>query len=282
MQRILNLTAILLFAAGALLAATKTHAAEATFTRSLAINGHAELTVETGSGTIHLTRGPAGSIHVFGRVRSSWGGSDQRVREIADHPPVQQTGNIVRIGAGLHNLHNISIDYEVQAPDGVLLNASTGSGNINNDGVGQNAKLETGSGNIHASGLKGSFSVETGSGNIFADQETAGDVKAETGSGNLELHRIRGSLKAETGSGAIKVDGAPTGNWKLETGSGSIEIWTNNANFNLDAESGSGAIHLDRAILTQGSEGKHHISGKVGSGGPLVRLEAGSGSIRVH
>lgn len=282
MQRFLHFTAILFFSASALLYAARSHAAEATFTRAVAVSGRADLTVETGSGTIHLTRGPAGSIHVFGRVRSGWGGNEQRVREIADHPPVQQTGNIVRIGTGLHNLQNISIDYEIQAPEDVLLNASTGSGAINDDGVGQNAKLGTGSGNIRANGLKGSFSVETGSGSIVATQENSGDVKAETGSGSIELHHILGALKAGTGSGSLKIDGQPSANWKLETGSGSVEVWTNNANFNLDAESGSGSIHIDRAIQMSSSEGKHHISGRIGNGGPQVRIEAGSGSIRVH
>lgn len=282
MQRFLHFTAILLFAASALIHATRAYAAEATFTRTLAVGDRADLTVETGSGTIHLMRGPAGSIHVFGRVRSGWGGSEQRVREIADHPPVQQTGNIVRIGAGLRHLQNISIDYEIQAPEGVQLNASTGSGAINDDGVGLNAKLGTGSGNIRANGLKGSFSLETGSGSIVATQETSGDVKAETGSGSIELHHILGALKAETGSGAIKVDGQPTANWKLGTGSGSVEVWSNNASFNLDAESGSGSIHIDRPVQMSNSSGKHHISGRIGSGGPQVRIEAGSGSIRVH
>lgn len=282
MRRFLHFTVILLFAAGALLHTAKVHAAEATFTRTLSVGNRADLTVETGSGTIHLMRGPAGSIHVFGRVRSSWGGSEQRVREIADHPPVQQTGNIVRIGTGLHHLQNISIDYEIQAPEDVQLNASTGSGAINDDGVGVNAKLGTGSGNIRANGLKGNFSLETGSGSIVATQETSGDVKAETGSGSIELHHILGALKAETGSGSLKIDGQPTANWKLETGSGSVEIWSNNANFDLDAESGSGSIHVDRAIQMSGSTGKHHISGRIGNGGPQVRIEAGSGSIRVH
>jgi DUF4097 and DUF4098 domain-containing protein YvlB len=282
MKRFLNFAALLLIAVSAFSSVVKAHAAEATFTRTLTTGSKAELDVETGAGTIHLTRGPAGSIRIFGRVRGGWGTSEDRIREIAAQPPIQQTGNIVRVGANRQNLHNISIDYEIQAPEDVLLNASTGSGNIVDDGVGQNTKLETGSGNIHATGIKGGFSVGTGSGAIFADQAIAGDVKAETGSGSIELHHIRGAIKGHTGSGSIKIDGAPTSSWKLEAGSGSIEIWTSNASFDLDAETGSGSIHSDRAVAVQSAEGKHHISGKIGSGGPQIRIETGSGSIRVH
>lgn len=264
-------------------AATAAHATDATFERTLTVSGKVDLTVTTGSGTIHLKRGPAGSIHVFGRVRPGWGASDERVRQIAGHPPVQQTGNIVRIGFQHENLRNISIDYEVEAPESAILDAATGSGQILDDGVGQNARLSTGSGSIHATGLPGNFFLETGSGNIFASQDGTGDVKAETGSGSIELHHIRGMLKAETGSGGIKVDGAPIAAWKLETGSGSVEVWTNNASFNLDAESGSGGVHCDREVATQGSsEGRHHLTGRVGGGGPVLKIETGSGSIRVH
>ncbi len=76
-------------------------------------------------------------------------------------------------------MHNISIDYEIQAPADAYLDAASGSGDINDDGIGENAKLSTGSGNIHATGLHGSFSVETGSGDIYAEQTGEGDVKAQ-------------------------------------------------------------------------------------------------------
>ena len=256
--------------------------AEATFERDLAVNGRVDLTVATGAGSIHLTTGPAGHVHIVGRIRSSWGGSDSRVHEIADHPPIVQTGNVVRIGGGHENLHNISIDYEIQAPPDALLNAETGSGDLTDEGVGANAKFSTGSGSIRATGMQGGFTAETGSGDIDAEQTSAGDVKLETGSGDIEIKNMHGGLRAEAGSGNIKANGVPSGPWRLETGSGSIEIWTGAAAFTLDAEAGSGSIHCDREITMQGSLGRHHVAGKVGGGGPAVRAETGSGSIRIH
>lgn len=255
---------------------------EMTFERTLTVSGHVELDVATGSGSIHLTQGTGGQVHIVGRVRSSWGGSDEMVREIAGHPPIEQVGNIVRIGERHQNLHNISIEYEIEAPANAYLNAGTGSGGINDDGVGTDAKLSTGSGSIRATGLQGEFSVSTGSGGIYAEQTGTGDVKAETGSGSIELRGIHGGLRAHTGSGGIKVEGTPTGPWHLETGSGSIEFWSGNSAFTLDASSGSGGIHCDREMLTQGTADRHHMTGKISGGGPAVRMETGSGSIRVH
>jgi hypothetical protein len=257
-------------------------ATEQTFERDLTVSGRVDLSVATGSGSIHLTSGPAGRVHIFGRVRSSWGANDAEVHEIAANPPIEQTGNIVRIGLRHQRFHNISIDYEIQAPPDCFLNAATGSGNLSDDGVGADAKLGTGSGSIHATGLQGGFSAETGSGTIYAEEVGAGDVKAETGSGSIELKNLHGGLRAHTGSGSIKAGGTPTAPWRIETGSGGVEIWTGNAGLTLDAESGSGGIHSDRDIAAQGSLGRHHVTGKIGGGGPLVHIETGSGGIRIH
>ena len=273
-----------LFLAAAVLAMTSLPAlaSEATFERTLTVSGHVELSVGTGSGNVHLTHGPDNRVHIFGKVKSGWGGSEDRVREIAAHPPIEQTGSIIRIGERHESLHNISIDYEIETPANVFLDASSGSGNVIVDGVGENAKLSTGSGNIHAIGLHGGFSLITGSGDIYAEQTGEGDIKAQTGSGNIELRNLRGGLRAGTGSGDIKVGGAPTQPWHLETGSGNIEFWAGNAPLTLDASTGSGNIHTDKEIMTQGSSDHHHLTGKLNGGGPTVRIETGSGDIRVH
>jgi hypothetical protein len=266
----------------AALAAVPALASEATFERTLSVSGRVELSVSTGSGNIHLTRGADNQVHVYGKVKSGWGGSEERVREIAAHPPIEQTGNIIRIGSHHENLHNISIDYEIQAPGNAFLEAGSGSGDITVDGVGENAKISTGSGNIHASGLHGGFTVDTGSGNIYAEQTGQGDVKAQTGSGNIELRDLRGGLRAGTGSGDIKVGGTPASDWKLETGSGNVEFWPGSAAITLDASTGSGSVHTDREMMTQGTQDHHHVTGKINGGGPTVRIETGSGDIRVH
>lgn len=259
-------------------------ASEATFERNLSVSGHVDLTVSTGSGNIHLTRGSDNQIHIFGKVHSNnWNGDNEaRVREIAANPPIEQTGNIVRIGNRHEGWHNISIDYEIQAPASSFLSADSGSGDVNVEDVGDNAKLSTGSGNIHATGLHGGFSVSTGSGDIVAEQTGDGDVKAETGSGNIELRDIHGGLRAHTGSGNIKFHGAPTTDSKLETGSGNVELWPGETGFTLDASTGSGGIHSDAEMVVQGSFDHHHMTGRIHGGGPTVRVETGSGDIEIH
>jgi DUF4097 and DUF4098 domain-containing protein YvlB len=273
----------LLLAAAALgLAASSALASEYPFERTLTVSGQVQLSVATGSGNIHLTRGAGNQVHIIGKVKGGWGVSEERVKKIAANPPIEQTGNTVRIGGHHEDMHNISIDYEIQAPENALLEADTGSGDITVEGVGETAKISTGSGNIHATGLHGGFSVSTGSGDIYAEQTGAGDVKASTGSGNMELRNLHGGLHAGTGSGNIKVGGAPTTDWKLGTGSGDIELWPGSAGITLDASTGSGGIHSDHEVMTQGELNRHHVSGKLNGGGPAVRIVTGSGEIRIH
>lgn len=264
------------------LATLPVFAADATFDRTLTVNGRPELNLETGSGSVHLTAGPAGQIHIVGHVHSQWGGSADRVRDIAAHPPIEQTGTIVHIGRHMGFLQNISISYEIQAPADTYLDAGTGSGSILDEGMGANARLHAGSGDIRASGLRGGFSLEAGSGNIVVEFAGQGNGKAETGSGNIELRNLQGGLDARAGSGDIRVTGTPAAPWQIETGSGTVELATGDAGFSLEASCGSGHIHSDRPVTGQSSEGKHHLSGQIGSGGPTVRIQTGSGDVRIH
>ncbi len=275
--------ALLLVPAGAL-------AAEGNFDKTLTVNGNVSLSVDTGSGYIKITPGSDYQVHIVGHVKSngSWGiggssrNAEERVKEVVSHPPIDQTGNIIRVGKESHSLNHVSIDYDITAPRATALNAGSGSGDLRIDNVGVNAKLSTGSGNIEANALSGNTSLETGSGDITASQSGGGEVKAGTGSGNIHLQNVDGALKAETGSGNIEVSGKPRSGWKLGTGSGDVTLSTGGAAFNLDASSGSGGIKTDVPITMEGSLDRHHVTGKVNGGGPVVRVETGSGSIHIH
>ncbi|MGB6720830.1 MAG: DUF4097 family beta strand repeat-containing protein, partial [Terracidiphilus sp.] len=261
---------------------------EAEFDRTLNFSGKLELHVADASGNIRLTRGAANQIRIHGHVRSDDADEADQVRALAANPPIVQDGNVIRIGRDHEGNDNesrtshISIDYEIEAPADASLYAASGSGNIEDQGVGQGAQLSTGSGNIEATGLEGGFKTETGSGNIAIDEAGEGDAKAETGSGNIEVKGVHGALKAETGSGDIKAAGTPSSPWKLETGSGNVEFTPGNAPLNLNASTGSGSISSDRPMAIQVSSDGHRMSGQLNGGGPDVQIETGSGDIRIH
>jgi hypothetical protein len=283
-------------------------AAEKSFDRTLNVNGPVTLHVSTGSGYIHVSPGSDNQVHIVGHVKSNnswWGGgsSEEAVAKVADNPPVDQAGNIIRVGEEHGNdfFRHVSIDYEITTPSNTMLTAEsgsgdlqlsnlngtvkghTGSGSIRADKLGAGSRLDTGSGSIEASNLMGSASLETGSGEIKAQLNSAGDVVANTGSGSIKLTNVQGAVKAETGSGTLEISGQATSPWKLETGSGTISLQLGSgAHFNLDAETGSGTVKSDLPITMRGSMDKHHIVGTVNGGGPTIKAETGSGDIHIQ
>jgi beta-lactamase regulating signal transducer with metallopeptidase domain len=252
------------------------------FDRTLSVSGETQLVVSTGSGNIRLTKGSSAQIRIHGQIHINREAREVDARAIAANPPIEQNGNTIRVGLRDEHLDGISIDYVIEAPAETLLRAISGSGDIVDEGVGQNAKLETGSGDIRANGLQGPFLVKTGSGNITAEQTGQGDVKAETGSGNIEIKDIHGGFRAQTGSGDIKATGTPSALWNLQTGSGNIDFWPGNAPLTLDASTGSGSVTTDREMLVKGSLDRNHITGNLNGGGTTVRAQTGSGDIHVY
>ena len=312
----LFLTAAVMATSSAAFAASEGH-----FERTLRVNGAVNLQVETGSGSIDVRTGSSNEVHVVGHIRTSnwfFGSPEGAVERLEKDPPIQQSGNDIRIGhiddPSLRR--NISISYEVTVPASTQLRSSTGSGNqdvsgltgtveastgsgnvkladigagvrahsgsgnINIDNVKGSVYVRTGSGSIRAKDIAGGFDGETGSGHLSLDQTSPGSVRAETGSGGLDLHNVRGSLQARAGSGDIKADGDATGEWKVDTGSGNVELrFPRNASFDLNAHTGSGSINLAQSV--QGSVGKKEVNGKVGGGGVPVNVQTGSGDIRI-
>jgi hypothetical protein len=265
--------------------------ADGTFDKTLHVSGSVELSVGTGSGYIHVSPGSDNEVHIIGHVHANhsgwgnWGDShspEDQVKQVVANPPIEQNGNMITVGKHT-SYHNIAIDYDVTTPRGTNLEADSGSGDLRLTDIGGSLKANTGSGSIEASGLSGRVVLETGSGDIRADMHAAPDVKAQTGSGSIRLRGINGGLYAETGSGDIEIEGQPGSNWKLETGSGSVNLDTGGrGKFSLDATTGSGSIHSDPPISTHGSLEKHHITGDINGGGPAVRVETGSGDVRIR
>ena len=300
-------------------------AAEGHFARTLQVSGPVDLEIQTGSGTIEVRTGDSSTVRITGTIRSSggWfdsGGTDNRVHYLEANPPIEQHGNLIKIGhLEDHELeHNISISYEIVTPvetrlrsnsgsgeqsvDGLrgpveassgsghlkltnigdMVRASTGSGRISLQGVKGNVHASTGSGEITATGVAGGLHASTGSGSVTLRQTAPGDVEVSTGSGTLQLEGVHGAVRANTASGNILVEGEGQDSWRLSTASGNVTVrLPSQQGFTLHARTVSGNVHTDREMTVQGTLGKHELEGKVGGGGFLLDVSTVSGNIRV-
>lgn len=297
--------------------------AQGSFDRTLKVSGPVDLDIETGSGSITVRTGGADSVQVHATInaRNSFGMSaEEKVKRLQANPPIDQTGNTIRIGriSDSDVRQNVSIIYELTVPQQTQLRSHTGSGHQTVDGirgpltaqagsgsltisnVGGETRCHTGSGSIHldyihgavraeagsgsirANDIAGAFDAHTGSGSVELTQSAPGDVRVDAGSGSIELRNVKGGLRAQTGSGHITASGEPMAAWDVHTGSGGVTLHLPpQASFDLYAHTGSGRISSQRPITMQGSFGRHELRGKVGQGGISVELRTGSGNITI-
>jgi DUF4097 and DUF4098 domain-containing protein YvlB len=319
--RLIASVAVLVVCLHALPAAAST---EGSFQRTLTVTGPANVDLSTGSGSVHVRTGGSGQVEISAHIKvTNWLGGDgeRKVQEIEKNPPIQQSGNDIRIGHSDDSelFHNVSISYELVVPAetqlrshtgsggqtieglqreveietgsgglkisdmGNTVRAETGSGDVEIRGVKGNVRVKTGSGSIHAEDIGGGFDGQTGSGHIVLEQTAPGAVRAETGSGGMELRGVKGSLEATAGSGTITAEGDPTGAWMVHSGSGGIHLKLGSgAAFDLDAHTSSGSISVSQPVTVQGTMGKRELRGKVNGGGVQVEVETGSGNIEIQ
>jgi hypothetical protein len=327
----------LLAAVGVLLALFASHGrAEAqqavgSFERTLTVTGPADLDVQSGSGRIEVRSGQTGRIEINARITAgdwgNWGffgsrlSAQERVRRIEANPPVEQSGNRVRIGRiDDQELRNhVSISYTLVVPADTTLvsktgsgshlieglrgtitassgsgsirvrdaagdvQSSTGSGSIIADTVTGSFVASTGSGSIDGVNVKGGVTVKTGSGRIEVSQSGGGRVEASSGSGSIHLTGLRGGLRASTSSGTLRVQGEQTSDWRLATSSGSVTIeFAGKPAFALDAHSNSGRIDTQYPVMVVGLVDRRELRGSVNGGGPLLHVRTSSGGIRIR
>lgn len=185
------------------------------------------------------------------------------------------------------------------------LNIDTGSGHVEVENVAGDLLVDTGSGHVDVVGLRGDrasidtgsghvelrdaevprIMVDTGSGHVEMDQIVCDDLEVDTGSGHVEIDELSAqAAMVDTGSGRVRLELVAMGNgeFEVDTGSGSITfLMPANPSARVDAETSSGGIDVDVAGADFSREKRDHVRFEVGNGDADVRLDAGSGGIRI-
>lgn len=223
--------------------------AEGSFTRTLTVAGPVTLDVSTGSGSIVVRSGQAGSVRIEGRIKASQGGifgltslsPEERVRRIEQDPPIEQSGGRIRIGQIEEEAlkRGLSISYTLTVPSDASLQSRTGSGSQDVSGLDGPVDVSTGSGSIRVRDAGGDVRASTGSGSIAADR-VAGAFEARAGSGSIQGTAIGRAVTVKTGSGGIRVSQDGSGDVEATAGSGSIEL--SGVRAGVRATTGSGSL----------------------------------------
>ena len=292
-----------------------------TFDRDYTVTGPLRLEITNASGDIAIAGSADGRVHVRGEVRASGFGFDNPQKRLDDtiaNPPIEQTGETIRIGKEMSRMRNVSIAYSIQVPRDTEVNATVASGaqtirgvrgpvkvqaasgSIRAEKIERFAQLTTASGSISASDLGNDLRVFSASGSVTVSKvrgdvevnaisgvirisNPGGRVEADTASGNVDIQGAAHDVKAHAASGRVSVQGHPGGEnyWELKTASGSVQLSVPaSANLHLSAEAVSGEIRSDIPIVVE-EQGKHSLRAHMGSGGGRVDIHTVSGEIRI-
>ena len=268
-------------------------------TRILSIAYPGDRVIHRGMGRGSMTMMSVSSEGIFGgdvggrrRVRISASGdgteahADLRVRV-----PRGQTISL-HLGAGEVSVANVegNILIDVAAADittdntsgTLMLDAGSGRATVRN-ARGQLA-LDLGSGPVTLEGVDASsVLVDAGSGSITGAGITARELSLDAGSGSMRLARVSAeTVNLDSGSGSVDVELSTTlRSLAIDGGSGSITVRVpENIGATIEAETGSGGIDTDLELQVRRMS-RDRLSGTIGNGQAQVRIDSGSGRIRI-
>jgi hypothetical protein len=237
------------------------------------VSGKPDVALATFDGSIEIRPWDKSDVEVI---------IEKRGRDRADVAEIEvraeQHGNRIEVsivqpkrdrGFNLH-FHNRSAKLIVSMPAASDVVAKSGDGSIDIERIAGHVQLRSGDGSIRGRMLGGDVDVNTGDGSIKIDGKLTG-LQVHTGDGSVTVH-------AESGS-------APAGDWSITTGDGSVTLEVpDDFGAELDAHTGDGGIRMNDVTLSNvtGALGKHTVRGRLGNGGPAVKVRTGDGSITLR
>jgi DUF4097 and DUF4098 domain-containing protein YvlB len=295
----------------------------ATTDRTFTVSGPVRLELENGDGDSRVVVGAPGEVRVHAEFRAhgwAFDDPDRKLKEIVANPPFSQDGSLIRIGHSGWDMNSISAEYTVTVPPDTEMHGSSGSGNLDVNGIAGPAAFTVGSGNISATAIgndtravagsghvsvtdsQGRVEVTNGSGEVLV-RGAKNEVRVHTGSGDIRVEQPGANLVVETGSGDVDVTGAtadvrmhtssgdinlngnprPSSYWDIRASSGDVKLEVpSSASFRFHGHTGSGDFDVTIPHVTEGSSGNHVFQARVGDGQARVEVETSSGDISVH
>jgi len=270
--------------AGAMMAAPVARAEEVT--KTFAVNGHAQVHVQTDDGSVRVSTGDVQQVEI--RVVYTGYKLDKDLRV-----ETSQNGNSVEVQAKTASgswfsfgVRHSSLRVEVHMPKDADLTVETGDGSVEADSITGNLDVRTGDGHIAVQGAKGNIRLHSGDGHIEG-RGLDGRADITTGDGHVNIEGRFDALNIKTGDGSVtaRADKGSTVSspWNIHTGDGSVDLdLPGELQANLDASTHDGRISLGIPVMVEGTFSSTKIFGKMNGGGQAIVVRTGDGSIRLN
>jgi len=187
----------------------------------------------------------------------------------------------------------LALSLRIAVPPGTAVDARTGSGRIELEGLTGPVRATSASGRIAANDLRSPegtapepIRLRTADGRIAA-QGLEGSVRAESGEGRIELEGRLRQVTAVTADGRIEVDvrgggPRPAGEWFLGTGSGPVRLTLPRITDAVVTAVGRPDSDDRRDVSDWQREGPLALATLGDGSGPRIHLRTGDGSVRVR
>ena len=223
-------------------------------------------------------------------IRSSGDGLEAHADLTIGVPKGQRIS--VHWGVGDATVSNVDGDLRVSVSAATVtsehtrgrLTLDTGSGNVSVTDAQGEVRLDTGSGGVTIEGVKcETLDVDTGSGSVRGHDIDAKMLKIDVGSGGLSLDRLTAPrVTVDAGSGRTELGFLqPVEDLAIDAGSGGVTVRLPAAQgADIDIETGSGGIDSDFTVETT-RLARNHLRGQIGDGKARIKIESGSGMVRL-
>jgi len=240
--------------------------------KHFAVTGKPEVVLRTWDGSIEVRPWDKSDVQVVIEKR---GKSKAATDSIEVH--AQQDGSRITVEARVPGSHAFGFGFDrrsarliVSVPASADVSAHSGDGAIDVEGVTGRVQLTSGDGSIRALHVTGELDVHTGDGSVDVSGKLS-SVRARSGDGSVRI-------TADSGS-------SPTSDWDISTGDGSVTLVVPTGfGAELDAHTGDGGIQMTDITLSNvtGRISRNAVKGRLGDGGPTVRVRTGDGSIHLR
>ncbi len=173
----------------------------------------------------------------------------------------------------------------VWVPKRADVRARSGDGSISIDRVNGKLDAHTGDGSIRANDISGDLNLSSGDGSVTVDN-AGGRLALDTGDGSVNVAGNLAVVRLHTGDGSIVYRAEPgtkmDDDWDITTGDGGVTLYLPSGfGAELDAHTGDGSIRNELDLSASGDNNRRTVRGRLGAGGPQLRIRTGDGSIRL-
>jgi lia operon protein LiaG len=282
-------------------------------------NDAAQLRIETGeisdrqtlrvvypSDRIHypeMSRGSSTQLSVSEDGTFSWNrGGSRRVRITGGEGLDARADIVVRVPKGADVGVWLAVgEATLRNVDGKIM-VDVSAANVTATGMRGTLNLDTGSGDVRISDVDATVMVDAGSGNLTLDNVRGDAITMDGGSGNVTGSGLRVRRAAfDLGSGDTRLTGVTADELTVDTGSGTVDITLTGAVTSmvldtgsgdvtlrvpagfgamLDVDTGSGDFDIEFPVTITRRE-RNSLTGTIGDGKGRVRIDTGSGDVRI-